>query len=90
MTTTAYRRRVDVLWRRSLDAVLCLPPGATEPVTLAGTGPEVWALLQRSHTLAELAAELAARHQTDAEVVTDDVAPILERLAALGLIEPVL
>jgi Coenzyme PQQ synthesis protein D (PqqD) len=90
MTAIAYRRRADVLWRRSLDAVLCLPPGATEPVTLAGTGPEVWELLQRPHTPAELAGELAARHRTDAEVVEGDVEPVLERLAVLGLIEPVL
>jgi Coenzyme PQQ synthesis protein D (PqqD) len=79
-----------VLWRRSLDTVLCLPPNAAEPVTLAGTGPEIWELLQRPHSLDELAAELAARHHTDAEVVTGDVAPVCERLAALGLIEPVL
>jgi hypothetical protein len=90
MTGTAYRRRADVVWRRSLDAVLCLPPGASEPVTLAGTGPEVWELLQRPHTLAQLSAELAARHHTDGQVVAGDVAPVFERLAALGLIEPVL
>jgi hypothetical protein len=89
VTTTSYRRRAGVLWRRSLDAVLCLPPGAAEPVTLAGTGPEVWDLLQTPQSLAELAAELAPRHQTSAEVVARDVQPVLERLAALGLIQPV-
>jgi hypothetical protein len=90
MTTTAYRRRPSVLWRRSLDAVLCLPPNAAEPVTLAGTGPEVWELLQRPHTLPELASELAARHGIDAESVATDVRPALEELAVLGLVEPVL
>jgi coenzyme PQQ synthesis protein D (PqqD) len=90
VNTTSYRRRPDVLWRRSLDTVLCLPPDSTEPVTLAGTGPEVWDLLQTPHSLAELAAELAARHRVDAEVVATDVRPVLERLAALGVIEPVL
>jgi hypothetical protein len=38
---------------------------------------------------AELA-ELADRHRTDVDVVTQDVEPVLERLAALGLIVPVL
>jgi hypothetical protein len=40
--------------------------------------------------LDELAFELASRHHTDAEVVAGDVRPVLERLAALGVIEPVL
>jgi hypothetical protein len=39
--------------------------------------------------LAELAAELAARHGTDPEVVARDVLPVLEQLGVLGLIEPV-
>ena len=90
MDTTAYRRRVDVLWRRSLDTVVCLPPDESEPVTLAGTGPEVWDLLQTPHTLAELAAELSARHGADLGVVATDVRPVVERLAVLGLVEPVL
>lgn len=85
----AYRRRPDVLWRRALDSVVCLPPGAAEPITLAGTGPEVWNLLETPHSLAELAAELSARHRTDAEIVAADVRPVLARLAALGVIEPV-
>jgi Coenzyme PQQ synthesis protein D (PqqD) len=90
MTTTSYRRRSDVLWRRSLDSVVCLPPDASEPVTLGGTGPEVWDLLRQPHSLAEFAAELADRHGADVDVVARDVEPVLERLAALGLIVRVL
>jgi hypothetical protein len=90
MGATAYRRRADVLWRRSLDTVVCLPPGEIEPVTLAGTGPEVWDLLETPHALPQLAAELSARHGVDPDVVATDVRPVVERLAALGLIEPVL
>jgi hypothetical protein len=89
MTPPAFRRRSDVPWRRSLDAVLFLPPGATEPVTLAGTGPEVWDLLEDPHSLHALAAELAARHGTDPEVVAGDVSPVLEELAALGVVQAV-
>jgi len=90
MGTTAYLRRADVLWRRSLDTIVCLPPDESEPVTLAGTGPEVWDLLQTPHTLAELAAELSARHGADLDVVAADVRPAVEQLAALGLVDPVL
>jgi hypothetical protein len=90
VNATAYRRRADVLWRRSLDVILCLPPDESEPVTLAGTGPELWDLLQTRQSLSELAAELAARHRVDPEVVTADVRRMLERLAALGVLDPVL
>ena len=90
MSATSYRRRPDVPWRRSVDAVLCLPPGAPEPVTLAGSGPEVWDLLQTPNSLDELVAELSDRHPGDPEVVAADVRSVLERLAALGVIEPVL
>jgi hypothetical protein len=79
-----------VLWRRSLDTIVCLPPGEIEPVRLAGTGPEVWDLLQSPHTLGELAAALSARHGVDPDLVATDVRPVVERMAALGLIDAVL
>lgn len=90
MTAPTYRRRPDVPWRRSLDAVLCLPPGTSEPVTLAGSGPEVWDLLERPCSLDELASELAQWHGIDADTVARDVRPVLERLAELRLVIPVL
>jgi hypothetical protein len=90
MTSASYRRHPDVPWRRSLDAVLCLPPGLSEPVTLAGTGPEVWDLLERPCALGEIAAELAQRHRIDAQIVARDVKPLLDQLAVLGLVLPVL
>ena len=90
MTAPSYRRRPDVAWRRSLYAVLCLPPGASEPVTLAGSGPEVWDLLERPCSLDELASQLGRRHGIDAHTVARDVRPILERLAELRMVIPVL
>jgi coenzyme PQQ synthesis protein D (PqqD) len=90
MDTTAYRRRADVVWRRSLDTIVCLPPNEAEPVTLAGTGPEVWDLLRTPHSVGELATELSARHGADPRVVAADVAPVVERMSALGLVEAVL
>ena len=38
MNAPSFRRRPDVLWRRSLDAVVLLPIDAEDPVTIAGTG----------------------------------------------------
>jgi hypothetical protein len=83
------RRGEHVLWRRSLDAVLLLPVGAAEPVTLAGTGPEVWELLAAPASVPELARKLAARYDADPATVETDLVALLDRLGALGAIEPV-
>jgi hypothetical protein len=83
-----WRRGVEVLWRRSLDAVVLLPPGHDEPVELAGSGPELWDLLVEPGTVAQLAAVLAAAHGVDEQTVIDDISPVIERLAGLGVVEP--
>jgi Coenzyme PQQ synthesis protein D (PqqD) len=79
-------RREDVLWRRSLDAVIFFPTGGSEPVTLAGTGPDVWALLATPASVGELARELARGYDADPRVVEADLAPVLEQLVALGVV----
>ena len=82
-----WRRVPDLLWRRSLDAVLVLAPDADEPLTLAGTGPEVWELLASPVSLGDLVAGLAARHGADPVIVEADVTALLGRLTALGVLE---
>src|SRR5262249_30267347 len=85
-----YRRRPDVLWRGSLDAVIVLAAGeAAEPITVAGTGPAVWELLADRCTLADLAGRLGARCAVTPETVERDVAPLLEQLVAAGAVEAV-
>lgn len=84
---TRMQRRADLLWRRSLDAVLVVPPGADEPITLAGTGPELWDLLETPRSLPELVRELAARHQASSDLVEADVSPVIDQLLALGVLE---
>jgi Coenzyme PQQ synthesis protein D (PqqD) len=54
-----------------------------------GHWTEIWDLLLSAQSLADFAAELSAQHRADPEVVAADVRPVLERLAALGVIEPV-
>jgi hypothetical protein len=83
------RRGEHVLWRHSLDAVLLLPVGTEAPITLVGTGPEVWELLATPVSAPELARELATRYDADPATVESDLAPVLDRLLALGAIEPV-
>jgi hypothetical protein len=81
------RRKTDVLWRRSLDAVLVLPPGTAEPLTLAGTGPEVWGLLAEPISMSHLVGELATRYEADTAIVEADLAPVVDRLVAIQAIE---
>ena len=87
MSEPRFRRRPDALWRRSLDAVAVLPVDRAEPITLAGTGPEVWHLLADWRTLEELAAMLAAAHDVTPDTVVSDVAPVLDDLVAARAID---
>jgi hypothetical protein len=87
VSDVVWRRRDDVLWRRSLDAVILLPVGVDEPVTLPGTGASVWDLLEEPATLAELVATLTdAYDDADPTVVEDDVRALLAELEALGAV----
>jgi hypothetical protein len=79
-------RTPHVLWRRSLDAVHFLPPGADEPLTLAGPGPELWALLAEPRDADDIVIALAEHHGAEPGVVAHDVLPLLDQLAALGVV----
>ena len=87
----AWRARREVHWRRSLDALIVLPPGAEEPVTVSGSGWAVWeALVRRSPlSLDDLASEMAATFSADMGVVRADLAELLARLAAIGVVEQI-
>jgi hypothetical protein len=82
-----WRRRPDALWRRSLDAVLVLPAGSDEPVTLAGTGPALWELLAEPCTVPQLAAVLAEAYEAEPAVVEADLAPVVGELVRLQALE---
>jgi hypothetical protein len=81
-----WRRRGDVLWRRSLDAVILLPVGVEEPLTLPGPGAAVWDLLAEPATVAELVAILADAYDEDSAVVEHDVRALLGDLEGLGAV----
>jgi Coenzyme PQQ synthesis protein D (PqqD) len=87
MTATRWRRRPDVLWRRSLDTVLLLPAPADDVLTLAGTGPAVWELLAEWRTVDDMVGILAAAHGTSPEVVAQDLAPLLVELEGQGVLQ---
>ena len=85
-----WRRGPAVLWRRSLDAALVLPPSVDDPLTLAGTGAGLWDLLAR--------ADLHGRPRRRAGRPVQgarrapwrvDLRPVLAELEAIGAIERV-
>jgi coenzyme PQQ synthesis protein D (PqqD) len=82
-------RRRDALWRATLDSVLVVPPGAGEPITLAGTAPCVWEAIEHAVGVDELVETLATRFGAARGVVRGDVVPLLEHLVELGVAERV-
>jgi hypothetical protein len=86
VAAAVWRRREDVLWRRSLDSVILFPVDAEEPLTLPGTGAAVWNLLDEPATVAELGAILADAYAEDPAVVEHDVRVLLTELEALGAV----
>lgn len=87
MSEPAFRRRPDVLWRRSLDAVIVLPVDADDPMTVAGTGVDVWELLDTWRTVDGIGELLAARYDADPAVVGGDVAVLIGKLRDGGALE---
>ena len=82
-----WRRRDDVVWRRSLDAAIVLSADAEDPVTLAGTGAAVWDLLAEPAALAELVGTLVEVYGGDSATIERDVAGLLEQLRVLHAVE---
>jgi hypothetical protein len=75
------------LWRRSLDAVVLLAPGAPDVVTLGGTGPVVWELMADWTGFAALVETLASRYGAPPAQVAADLEPVLADLDAIGAVE---
>jgi hypothetical protein len=78
-----------VLWRRSSDRIVVLPPGRTEPLLLEGTGAAAFELLDVPASVEELAATFAEVTGSDRAVIAGDLWPFLEELAAEGVLAPV-
>jgi hypothetical protein len=87
VTEARLRRRPDALWRRSLDAVVVLPAGADEPVTLGGTGPAVWELLAEWRTVESMVEVLAEAFGAAPQVVEADLRPLLDELVTCGAVQ---
>lgn len=84
-----WRRRPEVLWRRTLDAVVVARPerDGGDPLTIAGGGVAVWELLDAPRRLDEVVELLSTTYDADPAAVERDVAALLADLEAQGYVE---
>lgn len=76
----------DVLARHGCFGRVLLATTGTRPVTLRGTGTEMWDFFETPHTEPELVDCLAQRYQVAPAVVASGVGPALAELRDEGLL----
>ncbi|HEX2699147.1 MAG TPA: PqqD family protein [Acidimicrobiales bacterium] len=80
-----WARADAALFRRCWGTVLVrLPDGPVH--TLTGTASEIWELLARRSTVAELVHALSHRYDAVPDVIGPDVARFIETLSAAGVV----
>jgi hypothetical protein len=82
-----YRRAAGVVWRRAHGSVFVLPDSGREVVVLTDTGEELWWLLAEPMTIDQAAHRLAEIYGVPDAAVSRDVAPVVDELAARGVLE---
>ena len=83
---TRYRRDDAVLWRNTGREVVLLPPGAHDPMALAGAGVALWELLAVPHSLSAVATALAGRFDIPPQDALQAITPILTELTERGAV----
>jgi hypothetical protein len=69
--------------------VVVLAPEVPEPVAVTGSVGPLWQLLETPQSLPELVDALVTAYDVPREVLTTDVARVLEQLDAAGALEAV-
>ena len=81
-------RAPDLLIRTGAFGVVALGHSVPTPVSLAGSGVQVWELLATPRTFGALIDDLLGRYDgVDRETITADVGRLVDRLADLGILE---
>lgn len=75
-----------VLTRHGAFGRVLIATTGTRPLTLRGTGTDVWDFFETPHTEPELVAWLAERYEVAPAIVASDVAPALAELRDQGLL----
>lgn len=87
--TTRYRHDERVLERRSLDAVLLLPPGTSDPLELSGAATLLWERFCEAATFDEATEGLSLVFGLPAARCRSDLQPTFNRLIDAGALTPV-
>ena len=77
---------LHVLTRHGSFGRVLIAAGGTRPLTLRGTGTDVWDFFETPHTEPELVDWLVQRYDVAPAVVASDVAPALAELRNEGLL----
>ncbi len=79
-------QNLHVLTRQGAFGRVLIAATGTRPVTLRGTGTDVWDFFETPHTEPELVDWLVQRYHVAPSVVASDVAPALAELRDQGLL----
>jgi len=82
-----YRRASRTVWRNAHGTVLVLPTESNDVLALIGTGAQLWQLLSEPLTVDQAARQLAEVYDRSPEVITPDIAPVLDDLATRGVLD---
>lgn len=79
-------RATDVLSRTGAFGVVVLGCRSPKPITLSGSGVEIWEMFETPRSVADLVGILAREYQVDASVVAADVEPVIDHLVEQGIL----
>lgn len=80
-------RAPRALWRSGSFGVVVLAPGAPVPIALEGSGAALWDALDLPKSRRELVTELADRYASSPATIAADIAPVIDELVELGVLE---
>ena len=81
-----YARAPGVLWRRVVDEILVLAPGADNPASLSAAAAVLWEELGSPASLPELAGSIARVLQRDPRSLSADLKRTLDELVRVDLV----
>lgn len=83
---STWNRADGVLSHHTLDTVVLLPLDHEDPLTIHGSGAEIWRRLTAPTAIDDLIDGLAQDHGEPRERIARDVLPFLEELERLGAV----
>jgi Coenzyme PQQ synthesis protein D (PqqD) len=82
-----YCRASGTVWRSAHGAVLVLPIADHDMRALGGAGADLWQLLSQPLTLDQAAYQLAEVYDMSPNEIIQEIAPVLDDLAAHGVLD---